>query len=76
MYLLIFVFWYFASVHHSVQITSCWTVLAVFALNSLAVRDFLNAIKRLIRCIKTASDDLGNSTRARVFVRKVCAVAL
>lgn len=26
--------------------------LAVFALDWLAVRDFLNAIKRLIRCIK------------------------
>ena len=39
MYLLFFVFWYFAGIHHRIQITSCWDVLAVFALDWLAVRD-------------------------------------
>ncbi len=36
----------FASVHHSVQNKVCWTVLAVFALNSLAVRDFFERYKK------------------------------
>ena len=36
----------FASVQHSVQNKVCWTVLTVFALNSLAVRDFVERYKK------------------------------
>ena len=36
----------FASVHHSVQIADCWTVLAAFALDALAVRDFFERYKK------------------------------